>query len=114
MSVDSSLGRLGVSASSLCSFYTLYLQQMMLSIIVNSVVSQSKYLSMLKNTLRSSHNLPVLRYVPCLFGLSIFLMPVVLQIVTTCLSLMIFSSVVSSPDYNFRHCSGSVTSRNVL
>lgn len=48
MSVNSSLGWLGITASPLCMFYASHLQQMMPSVTVSSVMSQIKYLRLLK------------------------------------------------------------------
>lgn len=48
MSVNSSLGWLRITASPLCVFYAIHLQQMMPSVTVNSVMSQIKYLRLLK------------------------------------------------------------------
>ena len=49
MSVNSSLGWLGIAAYPLCSFYASHLQQKMPSVTVNAVKSQTDYLRLLKS-----------------------------------------------------------------
>lgn len=77
MSVSSSLGWLGIYASPLCSFHPSHLQQMMPSITVNSVISQTMYIRLLKNcgTLITYPTRPTSGSQPV--SVLVFLMPVV-------------------------------------